>query len=58
MQTILDPNQRKIIPFLILHKLGQKGKTIQDLGTHHPGDLSQLPHQNHSVWHRKHDLDE
>ena len=58
MQTILDPNQRKIIPLLILHKLSQEGKTIQDFGIHHQGDLSQLPHRNHPVWHRKHDLDE
>ena len=58
MQTVLDPSQRKMIPSLILYKLSQKGKIIQDPKVRHHGDSSQLSYQNHSVWHRKHDLDE
>ncbi len=58
MQTVLDPSQRKMIPRLILYKLSQKGKIIQDPKIRHHGDSSQLSYQNHSVWHRKHDLDE
>ena len=58
MQTVLDSNQRQMIPILLIHKLSQKGKTVQDHGVHHSGDTSQLSYQNHSVWHKKHDLDE
>ena len=56
MQTVLDPSQRKMIPSLILYKLSQKGKIIQDPKVRHHGDSSQLSYQNHSVWHIHRDL--
>ena len=57
MYTVLNSDQRRMIPHFLLHRLGHKGNTIRDLGVSHFGDSSQLPYGNHSVWHRKHDLD-
>ena len=59
MQKTLDSSQRESVPKLLLGRLKQKGKTIDDLaGTRHPGDETQLPYRASPVWYKKGELDD
>ena len=54
----LSSKQREVIGSLVQYYLGQRGKTIKEIGTKIPGDDTQAQYGNSPIWHRKKDLDE